>query len=1328
MALLPNTNRQVLNVKKTLGVQTELKHIDFMSYNDLLNYAMKNAADDFAEKYSDVAFKTGCQEALNVAGLHKEDYMSVNKEVILEELHTELLKSANAKTSNGTQSTSLKKTTQNSNKSALANGGLTLGDTTTIDFGLNESQLVQKEITPLPEAPSITKPGWNKPLQEITHTTTLTRKEANNVATWMKDFTNGNMTVAELKTKLQGYMILCTETRSANYNVLSFSYKLNGVNKNFTIKCNKEASASANDFKRVITYTPAQLKSRQITDTKFINKYFDVVQAENGVVKKYALKAELGVIDLSQLLKLMKNDLVLNNFLNDKHKTSSDASVLEQLSDGNTLTESTMVKNYTEIDLAVGSDKDQLVSKVLDKLQKDYASGELSTEQLTKVLSALNLTKGTGEGKYTITGTYGNLSTLEFTLNGKKYTIKQNKDITGTGSDSLIRDDDTISLGDIIDGEAALAWSDGELSLLITQAKEKGTEVKTAVSKYIKEFITKKLKYNNFNKEYLDNFIQNVIIDNFYDSYRGFPGLTMDNIKNLFLDYYETVKNSTMNISNYMFVANIDPDNFLTTVAKDSYDSDTASAMKDIVQAVMKYCKSIPGANSKEIEDVINGLIQKAKDSNYTLSVYALINDATSAYEAIKKLDIKLDVSQLLKIYDAEEFLTNIATTGYASNTDNAMKDFVSNIKQYYKSVTGNDCNYTEDEIRQVIQTVINGAEYNELTISAFDIINNAVIKMQQLDDLSNNLDSIISDNTELNNAKVTEEGSKYVNDINTVYVMAEDYIKNQFMNGDEISLTTFRNKITAEFKDEFEYEFIDTMFVICFASFLSDAGLSEEEAKNKVGALCTNGKLNLQEDGPTIFEQYTKNNTTFRKAPARVKSNTIKWITDKIDYCTATDSWLGNVVNFGLSYLPYGSQGLSAVLIANSAVKFFNDTISGGEFMYDIASNLVSALGLPSKLAKAGIAKLKSYLTPKNIQKLCNMAEKVLKKLLGNKLYKEYGAKYIEILKKALTTITDTIPSYAKDIYKHAHTNEPQGGKGNDVPKPSTPRKPSIPRKPSTPSKPSSTQNKKSEDTYRERYVYSHAASKYLDTYVGEKGVISDCGTNPDGTTWQYWGEDYDKDGFVDKWHTVLYDENGNQKQLVEYVDTTGDGFSNKTTTITYENNEVVSTVTKYTFGDAFGKPNGNSSSVAMTMTITNTKDGNSTIEIAPVETYTGELDKVDSTVSEILTKWLNELDGIGMFTVITDPDTGNYLIKFIHIDDLLPETDNSQTYRGPNSNSNFGANSGITRLNMLRDAFEDYMQQEGHDRLNYNGSDPGVYSCVDLFTQWLHSQGIYD
>lgn len=260
MAQIPQRNLLNLKLNSTKGIQAKQTHkIDFLSYNDLYNYAMNGAAKDFKEKYTDVAFKAGCQEAINVATLHKSDFMTTSKESLLEELHTELLKTAQAQVKRAPVKSTPKKTPQ----SMFLNGNTQRTSPTLANTVIsNRINLNTSGIT-VQRNPAVSNNSTFNVRKQATTTTVeaitvLSNEKAAKIDTWVKDFSEDNLTVTQLITNLKSYGIKYTENTENNYNVVSFKFALNnGKTKTCTVKCNKAASEHAKDSIKVKTYTAA---------------------------------------------------------------------------------------------------------------------------------------------------------------------------------------------------------------------------------------------------------------------------------------------------------------------------------------------------------------------------------------------------------------------------------------------------------------------------------------------------------------------------------------------------------------------------------------------------------------------------------------------------------------------------------------------------------------------------------------------------------------------------------------------------------------------------------------------------------------------------------------------------------------------------------------------------------------------------------------------------------------------------------------------------------------------------------------------------------------
>ena len=151
---------------------------------------------------------------------------------------------------------------------------------------------------------------------------------------------------------------------------------------------------------------------------------------------RYRLKSDCGFKSISELLKHLekfddyKNDLILDNFLSGKAQESDAVNSLYCTEDGTTLTAANYDEYIKEIGLASGDKAKELKQKALDKLLKDYSSGNLSYRQANTVLNAIgvdNQQYNSNDGKYT----------FSFSFNGKNYSITCNKEAAKSGVDNI---------------------------------------------------------------------------------------------------------------------------------------------------------------------------------------------------------------------------------------------------------------------------------------------------------------------------------------------------------------------------------------------------------------------------------------------------------------------------------------------------------------------------------------------------------------------------------------------------------------------------------------------------------------------------------------------------------------------------------------------------------------------------------------------------------------------------------------------------------------------------------------------------------------------------
>lgn len=222
------------------------------------------------------------------------------------------------------------------------------------------------------------------------------------------------------------------------------SYAGNVNGKNFNIISNTNG-------KRSNGYTLIQLQNVYGFSKTIIEKYFTPTtpQFETKIhltlknnrlntlsnMTTYKLKSDCGFKDIQELKAHLnqefyeyKNNLVLNNFINDTNKKTTNSSDLYKTQNGTTLTN----KNYTnyanEIKKASGDEAEALRDEALQKIVKDFSSGNLTVQQMLQVLNAIGITpqNSTSNDVYNYTFKYGD----------KEYNVTCNKDAAKSSVDN----------------------------------------------------------------------------------------------------------------------------------------------------------------------------------------------------------------------------------------------------------------------------------------------------------------------------------------------------------------------------------------------------------------------------------------------------------------------------------------------------------------------------------------------------------------------------------------------------------------------------------------------------------------------------------------------------------------------------------------------------------------------------------------------------------------------------------------------------------------------------------------------------------------------------
>lgn len=735
MAQIPQRNLLNLKLNSTKGIQAKQTYkIDFLSYNDLYNYAMNGAAKDFKEKYTDVAFKAGCQEAINVATLHKSDFMTTSKESLLEELHTELLKTAQAQVKQAQVKSTPKKTPQ----SMFLNGNTqrtspTLANTIISNrINLNTSGIIAQRNPAVSNNSTfnVRKQAKTTTVEAIT---VLSDEKTATIDTWVKNFSEGNLTVTQLITNLKSYGIKYTENTENNYNVVSFKFALNnGKTKTCTVKCNKAASEHAKDSITVKTYTAADLKTYGLDsakDAKIINKYFDLVQEGLGD-NKYALKTQYGS-EIEDIISTLRRYNELECYTDNKAKNLNLPEVFQSNSTKQLI--GGLLKKYDEkIDKAYeASNADDFHDLEEDALKVFLDKFHSKDIDLQKVLDNESVVGYRCVDRKYISGPYSELIGVTLVWRDQLYTLIK----TSMPSTSKLTVHDSTD----IDGNPTKKDEDIKHVVSVPSSRFSSLHIaeafngKESINDFVKNYVKYELGYTDCNEKVLEKFITELKQANkTYDLSK----CTKKELKEIFESYYNSVNNTAMKTTSEMLVKAYNAKDFLKNFAKENYyiekdvtflsldssssprtvrmyDPTTAqnNALNDLVSSIKLEYTRKTGKDCEYSDEDIKKFIKAALDpTNYTKL------DRISAYDIIEKITALLQETDLLaneittdSIKDLSNGLENAleeyakicieaqnyVTTQLKNNSPISFDDYLKYIKSKYPKYNSNE--YDED-------------------------------------------------------------------------------------------------------------------------------------------------------------------------------------------------------------------------------------------------------------------------------------------------------------------------------------------------------------------------------------------------------------------------------------------------------------------------------------------------------------------------------------------------------------------------------------------------------------------------------------------------------
>lgn len=263
----------------------------------------------------------------------------------------------------------------------------------------------------------------------------------------------------------------------------------------------------------------------------------------------------------------------------------------------------------------------------------------------------------------------------------------------------------------------------------------------------------------------------------------------------------------------------------------------------------------------KVIETFVNNVLMKYCEAYNTneFSVNMILDGLKSYLASMQKMDMKTGTEGLVKEYKADEFLTAFAKDNYGNtNADNVMSQLLLNVKKVYIATTGNNCKYSDDQIKKLINTMLQSNSNSN--ISAYTIIDNAVSMLQQIDKSAKELDSI-------DKTKALEDAKNDLQHVKTLYVKANEYLSAQIKGGKTISINEFVSSVKNELGSEYTEQELASMLIASLVSLFTDAGLDKEKIVQYGIELANNGKIEL-------FNQKNNTATNPRAVKMRAASN----------------------------------------------------------------------------------------------------------------------------------------------------------------------------------------------------------------------------------------------------------------------------------------------------------------------------------------------------------------------------------------------------------------------------------------------------------------------
>ncbi len=246
----------------------------------------------------------------------------------------------------------------------------------------------------------------------------------------MQNFVSGKIPLKNAVQILKNYGIKDIQITDSNTKSIKFTLG----EKSYTFSCSSEYK-SGSPTKEFYSKSDLQGKGTCYFSDKMLNEYFDISYKDSDGTVLYTLKPDCGYTSADKLGRALFNqysqDLLLDNFLNNKNREVESGSLLSrETADGTIITTQNYTQYIDEIGLAEGEDAKKLRDEALNKLLDDFTLGNLTTSQASAILTAIGVTDKkfdeTQEGLYEYT----------FKYDGVSYTIRCNKAAAESSTDA----------------------------------------------------------------------------------------------------------------------------------------------------------------------------------------------------------------------------------------------------------------------------------------------------------------------------------------------------------------------------------------------------------------------------------------------------------------------------------------------------------------------------------------------------------------------------------------------------------------------------------------------------------------------------------------------------------------------------------------------------------------------------------------------------------------------------------------------------------------------------------------------------------------------------